>query len=137
MKSENIFTKHRIKSTQRRKAVLEIFLKNKRALSHSEIQGFLSQKMDRVTLYRILDVFEKNGLLHRVPDDEVAVKYALCEHGHELDHAHSDNHPHFKCASCGDTQCLEDVEIPTFKIPKTYLVQDQFVLLSGLCANCR
>jgi len=137
MTPEEILELHKLRKTNGRLAVLQSFLKNGKALSHSELQELSSNKTDRVTLYRILDSFEKHGIVHKVPDDQVSLKYALCLHSHrELNHTHSDNHAHFKCQSCGDTLCLEESDIPEVSIPSGYKVKEKFLLLGGLCAEC-
>ncbi len=133
---EALLKKHNLRKTSGRLSVLQCFLECGKALSHGEVQELVGQKMDRVTLYRILQSFEENGLLHKVPDDQVSVKYALCDHVHDLDHAHSDNHAHFKCNSCGDTVCLEESSIPEINIPRGFQVNQSFLLLEGLCNEC-
>lgn len=122
--------------TQGRLSVLQCFEQTGKALSHGEVQEILKGKMDRVTLYRILQSFEEKGLLHKVPDDQVSVKYALCDHKHDVAHAHSDNHAHFKCNDCGDTLCLEDSAIPEIPIPGGFKVNQSFLLLEGICNRC-
>src|SRR5690606_12916221 len=113
--AERILEKHQLRRTKGRLAVLELFAEHGKAFSHSEIHQKIREKVDRVTLYRILSSMEDKGILHKIPDDEVSVKYALCDH--HASHKHSDDHIHFKCESCGDTICFEDHKIPSFDIP--------------------
>lgn len=134
--SEKLLKQHNLRKTAGRLAVLELFSQTHKAFSHSELQGLLTGVVDRVTLYRILDSFEKKGILHKIPDDEVSVKYALCCHDHKPGHQHSDDHPHFKCHDCGETYCLEDIQIPAFSSPKGFQIKEQFLLLGGSCNQC-
>ncbi len=136
MQPERLLKKHNLRKTSGRLSVLRCFLEYGKALSHGEVQDLVGKKVDRVTLYRILQSFEEKGLLHKVPDDQVSVKYALCDHLHNVDHAHSDNHAHFKCNSCGDTVCLEESAIPNIPTPKGFRVNESFLLLGGLCDQC-
>lgn len=136
MSPEDILKHHKLRRTNGRVAVLEKFSGNNKAFSHSELLQSLASKIDRVTLYRILDQFEKQGILHKIPDDEVSVKYALCDHKHEVGHKHSDDHAHFKCNECGETYCLEESDIPAFKAPQGFKVTEQFLILGGVCAQC-
>ncbi len=137
MKAEELLLKHKLRKTGNRLAVLSLFAGHSKAFSHSEIQAKMGSNMDRVTLYRILDAFEKCGILHKIPDDEVSVKYALCDHDHSVEHHHSDDHAHFKCHECGDTICLEDYEIPSLKSPHGFRVDEKFLLLGGVCDQCQ
>jgi len=136
MQPESILKNHNLRKTGGRLSVLQCFLKYGKALSHGEVQELVEEKMDRVTLYRILQSFEEKGLVHKVPDDQVSVKYALCDHTHQHHHAHSDNHAHFKCSSCGDTVCLEESAIPAVHVPQGFKVHGSFLLLEGLCDEC-
>lgn len=136
MDAEILLKSHGLRKTAGRLAVLALFAKEGKALSHSELQEGVTENVDRVTLYRILESFEQNGILHKVPDDQVSVKYALCDHDHEVGEAHSDNHAHFKCRVCGNTVCLDDTEIPQLNVPKGYKVEGSLLLISGFCAGC-
>ncbi|MGB0176074.1 MAG: Fur family transcriptional regulator [Owenweeksia sp.] len=137
MQPEALLKKHNLRKTSGRLSVLQCFLECGKALAHGEVQELVgSEKLDRVTLYRILQSFEEKGLLHKVPDDQVSVKYALCDHTHNIDHTHSDNHAHFKCNSCGDTVCLEESSIPSINIPEGFQVNQSFLLFEGLCNQC-
>lgn len=136
MNPEHLLKTHGLRKTAGRVAVLQSLAHEAKALSHGELQQKLQNEVDRVTLYRILEIMEEKGILHKIPDDEVSVKYALCEHDHDVAHQHSDNHAHFKCTSCGDTLCLEEAEIPSVKTPQGFLIESKFLLLNGTCANC-
>ena len=136
MKAEEVLKTHGLRKTAGRLAVLNLFSQRGKALSHGELQDGVTASVDRVTLYRILDSFEQSGILHKVPDDQVSVKYALCDHDHKVEEAHSDNHAHFKCRKCGDTICLDDSEIPGIAVPPGYKVEASLLLLNGLCSKC-
>lgn len=132
---EEILHQHKLKKTLGRELVLDFFQKRTQAISHGELVDEIGSKINRASLYRILQDFEHGGLIHKVPDDEVSVKYAYCHNGCN-EHAHSDNHVHFKCENCGETRCLEEVEVPQFKLPASLKVQQTSVLLNGLCEAC-
>lgn len=136
MNLEKILEQHDLRKTQSRISVLAEFSKSDKALAHNELQHALTGKVDRVTLYRILDQFEKKGVLHKIPDDEVSVKYALCSHSDEIDHQHSDDHAHFKCNNCRETFCIDDFSIPKIKAPEGFKVTEKFLLLGGVCKRC-
>lgn len=136
MQAAELLKNHGLRKTKGRLSVLQCFLQYGKALSHADISERLPAKMDRVTLYRILQSFESQGLIHKVPDDQLANKYALCDHQHDKMHAHTDNHAHFKCQACGETICLEQSAIPQIHIPQGFQVAERFLLLSGLCKAC-
>ncbi len=127
---------HKMRFTSSRSAILALFVKRPHALSYSDIEKEVSTAFDRVTVYRTLKTFLDKGVIHKVLDDGGTLKYALCnEHCHDQDHHH--DHVHFKCTKCGQTSCLEDVVIPTIKLPKGYKATEVNLLIQGTCQKCR
>ncbi len=133
-KAESILQNHQLRVTQSRKAVLDSFLNNTHALSQPDLERLLTQSCDRVTIYRILDSFLNKGILHKVPDNEGKQKYALC---HQCDdHHHHDEHLHFKCTECGQTECLDEIPMPAVSLPKGYQINEWNLLIQGICSAC-
>jgi len=126
---------HNLRSTSSRSEILRLFEKSSHALSYSDIEREVSSSFDRVTVYRTLRTFLDRGMIHKVLDDGGSLKYALCsEHCRVADHHH--DHVHFKCSVCGDTQCLDEVEIPSVKLPKGYKAKEVNLLIQGTCVKC-
>ncbi|HAA10771.1 MAG TPA: transcriptional repressor [Cytophagales bacterium] len=132
---ETILKNHRLRQTHNRTAILDIFVTKEGALSHSDIEGMVEGKIDRVTIYRTLKSFLDHGIIHKVLDDMGSAKYAICKDTC-LPHDHHHNHVHFKCHSCGQTQCLEDLSIPQFQLPEGYVAKEMDLLIQGVCHNC-
>ena len=127
---------HKLRSTPSRSAILDLFLNSNHALSYSDIEREVVAAFDRVTVYRTLKSFVDKGVVHKVLDDGGSLKYALCsDHCHDTDHHH--DHVHFKCTNCGQTNCLDDLEIPAVKLPKGYKVTEMNLLIQGTCQNCQ
>lgn len=131
---EEILRHHELKATPQRIAVLKVFASKKKVLSLAEIAKTLGE-FDRITLYRTLNSFEENGLIHKIPDHSGNANYALCKHD-SVHHTHDDNHVHFKCTSCNLTVCLEDIEIPTIRVPRKYKPEKFNFLIEGICEDC-
>jgi Fur family ferric uptake transcriptional regulator len=131
--SERLLRDFRLRSTPTRHEILHLFLETDYALSYSDIEKEVSES-DRVTVYRTLKTFLDKGLIHKVLDDEGSLKYALCDDacgtaGHHHDHVH------FKCISCGQTNCV-NVNIPKVDLPKGYSVKEMNLLIQGVCDLC-
>lgn len=125
-----------LRPTHCRLDVLSTFQGFDYALSQGDIEQKLSDKYDRVTIYRTLKTFLTQGLLHKVLDDNGGVKYALCkELCHQGDHQH--DHVHFKCNQCGQTTCLETVHIPSIVLPAGFSKQESNLLIQGVCNSCQ
>ncbi len=134
-KSKDILQNHNLRSTKFRHEVLEIFLNHtSKALNLSKLEESLGS-FDRITLYRTLKRFEQAGIIHKVLVDSEESRYALC-HDDCSEHNHTDDHPHFLCNNCGETFCLDELNMPEFKMPANYKLQDVQLALSGICAEC-
>ena len=133
---DQILKDFRLRNTSSRADILHLFLKHPYALSYSDIEKEVSTTYDRVTVYRTLRTFLGKGLVHKVLDDTGGLKYALCkEHCSTAEHHHE--HVHFKCTQCGQTNCLEDVEIPEVLLPQGYMASELNLLIQGICSNCQ
>ena len=134
--AEKILTEHKLRQTPIRIAVLSYFKESNTALSHANLEQNFNKQFDRVTLYRTLNSFIENGILHKVLDDSGSAKYAVCNDDHCEIHQHNDNHVHFKCLKCHTTQCLHDIEIPAIGHLPHYTIQSANLLLEGICKIC-
>ena len=103
------------------------------ALSHEEISENLSEKIDRVTIYRILQSFYDDGKLHKIAGDNGKTYFSLCRNC-SAEH-HHDAHPHFRCTECNTVRCLND-EIPSYPAPNGYTVVSVSAFLTGICPKC-
>jgi Fur family ferric uptake transcriptional regulator len=132
----DLLSKHQVRKTKIRIAILELFMARNYALSHAEIEQVIKNDFDRVTIYRTLKSFEEQGLIHKVLDDSGASKYALCSHNCASS-KHFDTHVHFNCTQCGKTFCLDSVPIPAIALPENYRFDKLDFLASGICKNCQ
>lgn len=85
-------------------------------------------QISRGTVYRNLNVLCELGKVIRVSTESGADRYDACTH----------HHGHFQCLSC---HRLFDVEMPSVICPDSlraegFVVEDEAVLLKGLCPDC-
>ena len=110
-----------LRKTAFRIELLGLFANTRSSLSIEDIKSKLGKSTDKVTIYRAIDAFEKNGLIHRVPDRSNLARYALCLNDCKAE-AHVHNHAHFICNVCDETFCIEEVEVPKVDIADGYKV---------------
>lgn len=132
---EDIFKKSKLRVTQSRRDILQIFLDAPHAISNSDIEGKMDE-VDRITLYRTLRTFEDKAVIHAVNDGTGQTKYALCDIECTDDNHHHHDHVHFHCTNCASTYCVDEVRVPSVDLPQGYKVQDVELILKGLCNNC-
>jgi Fur family ferric uptake transcriptional regulator len=131
-----ILRKNRLSVTDSRQKILELFLQSNGALEHSDIEKKTGESFDRVTVYRTLQSFVEKGLIHLIPTTDNAIKYALCKDDCAAGH-HYDNHVHFICGECGKTTCLDEVIIPSVKLPKGFSPNHAEMVVTGICGDCK
>jgi len=125
-----------LKRTPNRVRILEVVGNNRFPLSASDIYKILerSDAIDRVTVYRILDLLVENGVVERLSTGGRAFYYGLAPN------AHHKPHPHFYCKNCGQMDCLspESIVIDTGPLLKTYpgRIDKVEVRIDGICKNC-
>jgi Fur family ferric uptake transcriptional regulator len=134
-KIDDLLKKNELSVTAGRKQILELFLQQEGALSHSDIEKRAGGKFDRVTVYRTLQAFLEKGLIHSIPTADNSIRYALCKDDCSGGH-HRDDHVHFICNTCGNTMCLEDILIPPIKLPGGFVIEQVEMLVSGVCKSC-
>lgn len=132
---DELLRRNQLSVTGSRRKILELFLQQDGALSHSDIEKKASEKFDRVTVYRTLQAFVEKGLIHSIPTSDNSIRYALCKDECTAGQ-HRDDHVHFICNICGNTVCLEEVVVPGIKLPRGYVVQQVEMLVSGICKSC-
>ena len=133
-KASSVLRRKHLNITDSRKKILSLFLINRDALAHADIEKKAGEKFDRVTVYRTLQTFVEKGIVHTIPTADNAILYALCKDCDE-EH-HHDDHVHFVCSNCNATICLDDVVSPEIKLPQGYVAENVQVVINGICKDC-
>jgi Fur family ferric uptake transcriptional regulator len=131
-----LLSQNGVRSTPVRLAVLEILGAADRALRAGEILERLRgrRRVNKVTVYRILEDFTTRGILRRISLDDRAALYELaCEH--------HPPHPHFQCLSCREVQCLDPVPLSRMwaeiQGPLGNRADRIDIRVAGQCHKCR
>ena len=92
--------------TPGRMQVLAMLLEEQRAVSHHEIEQWFQGKrrLDRVTLYRVLEWLNDRGYIHRVVGDDRVWRFRANTDLNPHQHAH------FECTRCTTVICLDDTK---------------------------
>jgi Fur family ferric uptake transcriptional regulator len=122
--------------TRNRLRVLEIIGSNNFPLSDGDIYKTLERNasINRVTVYRVLDLLVDRGLVQRLSGGGRSFVYGLAPSEHHP------AHPHFYCKSCGHMECLnpQSLNVDTEPILRTFpgLIQSVEVRVDGVCKTC-
>ena len=115
----------RSKITEHRLRVLMAVGNTHHPSSAPEILEIISGRKDinRVTVYRILDLLVKHEVLNRLGLGEKPQRFCLRSE-------HEDEHPHFHCTRCDCYICLDQHDLPLD-------VRHVDIRLEGVCPACR
>ena len=133
---EEVFSKYGLKKTTFRLELYLLFYNSKNSLSVKHINNEFSSSIDKASIYRALDSFERSGLIHKVPDKDNLLRYSLCQ-SECSPNAHSHDHAHLLCSKCNETFCLNDFEFPSVKKHKGFVIDNYQIILEGNCISCQ
>ena len=120
------------RNTASKQMILESLKKSGSAVSQETLQKELGETVDRATIYRVLNSFCEDGIVHKVLGDDGKFYFAVCMNCSGKNHRH--NHFHFKCITCGKIECLpNEVEI---HLPEGYQPVAFNGFISGYCKEC-
>lgn len=121
------------RNTKSKQLVLDSLKSAKSAMSQETLHEKLGDSVDRATIYRVLNSFSDDGIVHKIVGDDGKHYFAVCVNCGERKHLH--NHFHFRCLKCGEMECLvSEVDV---KLPEGYVSQNFNGVISGFCAKCR
>lgn len=133
---EDILKRSGVEVTDNRRGVLEVVGNNTYPLSAADIFATMarSSAINRVTVYRILDLLVDKGVVDRISTGGRAFYYGLAPNDHHRPH------PHFYCTRCGQMDCLtpESLSVDADALWKTFpgRIDKVEVRVDGICKNC-
>ena len=125
-----------LQATAHRKHILEVVGNHSAPMSAQEIFNTVqrSKPINRVTVYRVLDLLVQHGLVERLSGGGRAFFYGLAPNSLH------DPHPHFYCKSCGQMDCLrpESITINLGALRRIFTgqIEKVAVRVDGVCKKC-
>ena len=120
------------RNTPAKEAVLSVLSAAGKAMSQDAIEKKIEIEIDRATIYRVLNRFCEDNILHRILGEDGKQYFALCLKCEEKDT--TNHHFHFRCTVCQTIECLS---VPVhFSIPNGYILENINCVLSGICKDC-
>jgi len=111
-----------------------------KALEHNEPQTMdqivrkVKNTVNRASVYRVIDLFEKLGVVQRL---QIGWKYKL-----ELSNEFQEHHHHVICMQCGRIKSFREPENLDYLLGKiaereNFMLQNHQLELQGICGECR
>lgn len=123
-----------LRVTRARMEVLRALAASPAPISAPEVLEQLSgDEIDRVTVYRTLNLLVDSGLADRLDMGNRVWRYGLASAAHA-------DHAHFVCESCGEVRCLSGARVEvTFdaeaRVPGLRVTHRE-LFLRGMCERC-
>jgi Fur family ferric uptake transcriptional regulator len=125
-----------LEHTPNRHRILEVIGNHGSPLSAQQIFDTfsLTDDINRVTVYRILDLLVEKGLVERISGGGRSFVYGLAPNENHP------AHPHFYCKCCGSLECLtpRSLNVDLQPMQKSFpgLIENVEVRVDGVCENC-
>lgn len=128
-----LLRKHKTSDTIQRRTMFNFLLSHDSPISVRDISQLITT-MDRATIYRIINLFQKLEIVKRVNSG-----WGQTIELSELFHKH---HHHMTCSKCSESisfseSSLIDQELKRIEIKHKFLIIGHHIELQGLCVNCR
>lgn len=120
------------RNTPSKEAVLDLLIRSGKAMSRDVIEEKIDVEIDRATIYRVLNRFCEDGIIHKIVAEDGKQYFAACMKCDE--NSFKDNHFHFRCKNCQTIECL--TESVHFSVPAGYHVDSVNCVLTGICKDC-
>ncbi|MFB3924541.1 MAG: Fur family transcriptional regulator [Syntrophales bacterium] len=128
-----ILTETGLSKTAHRVAVLHCLIHACRPLSAGDIleQRKNEKRIDRATLYRMLQAFKEKGIIREIAADKGIFYELACRH--------NPSHPHFFCRKCKAVACLAPLSASQ---ERRWLRSYRFtvdrinIYITGVCNRC-
>lgn len=129
---ETVLREHNKNITAPRIAVYDELLDGKQ-VTIRQLSYRLKNTIDRASIYRTVQLFEKIGIVHRV---YVGWKYSI-----ELADDFQPHHHHLTCNNCGKIITIHDYPeleeaIASFASRESFMLTSHQVELQGICSDC-
>lgn len=133
-KFETILDNNRLIATRARKVLYQCLAGHNRPVTMRTLVTSLSGQVDRASVYRNVDIFEKIGIINKV---YTGWKYRL-----ELSEKFRPHHHHFTCTNCARIIPIELGNMLEYAITgvgkkKKLHITDHEIELRGLCEACQ
>ena len=122
-----------LKVTPARVETLRLFESHDKPMDAAHLINHLHQKLgiDRVTVFRILNIFAEKGLIRKLEFGEGKARYEV---------ASNSDHHHLVCEFCGSIQDFKDTIVPKMEqaiaLEHGFLIKGHSLEFFGVCKKC-
>jgi Fe2+ or Zn2+ uptake regulation protein len=134
-KVRTLLASAKLRHTRQRSEILGLLVEKSGPFSTQEIRSLIGRAAcDPVTIYRVLENFEKARIVRRCDFSDGVGRYELA--------AGDKHHHHLVCTGCRRVEDLDITDCPTQKLERSarargYAEVDHSLEIFGLCPRCQ
>ncbi|MDD5561637.1 MAG: transcriptional repressor [Candidatus Omnitrophica bacterium] len=137
-KCKSLLKRKDISATKLRRLVIKTLTLAQKSLSPVEILRDMRkyESINKVTLYRILAILEKNEIIRRILTSDNISRYELID---PLDNGQQNLQPHFTCRICKAIIPISSsgiIPLVNKRLSKKFFGPIE-ITIEGICPNCR
>lgn len=129
-----ILKKHGLSATRNRIQLLKFFSDHEKALSVRFLNKHFAKTIDRISLYRTLQLFQTKGFLLKIPDSKTGFAYLFTDDTGNEKIVTRD--AYFVCTTCRQMTLLDDSIFRSFHITDHPGIKKCHVIIEGECSYC-
>ena len=135
---KSLLKRKNISATNLRRLTIKILTIAKKNLTPDEIlkEARKTHSINKVTLYRILALLEKNEIVRRIPTSDTVSRYELID---PLANGKKNLPPHFTCRKCKKIIPIKSPELESMvnnKLANKFAGPIE-ITIEGICLNCK
>ena len=134
-KVQTLLADAKLRHTRQRREILALLVEKPGPFSIQDIRSLIGQEAcDPVTIYRVLENFERARIVRRCNFSDGVGRYELA--------AGDKHHHHLVCTGCQRVEDLDSADCPTQKLERSarargYAEVEHSLEIFGLCPHCQ
>ncbi len=126
-----LLEKNGLKKTAPRLCILSFISSRQEAVTRACLAKAFEGQVDRSTLYRLLKIFVKKNILHKLIDCKGTTAYSFFPQ-----QAARQQQMHFNCTRCNNLYCLQEKHLPAVQLPTGFTREFSSFITYGICRTC-
>ena len=126
--------------TRSRLMILEAVLRSPPVFDHTDLMAACKEKIDRVTIWRALQLFHECKMLLKVPSSDGVIRYAFRGiTGKEIparQASKQNSHLQLICQDCGKIISVDNFKFPVRVLPDEFEPLYIDMIVNGKCSSC-
>lgn len=120
------------RNTPQKELIINLFRDRQAGICQDEVESMMEGMMNKVTIYRILNRFCEDGIMHKITDGCGKAFFVLQQNTTSCTKT---SHHHFHCVRCNQMVCIANrIELD---LEEDFTILQTNCLITGICPKCK